>query len=844
MENSSQQDAEEIVAAGELFKQSTSGSKTWALRKFVLAGVYLIYFNRKGERKGQWSIMGCQVKRMTPEEVGTPAAKNAFALVGPKTTHVLCASSDKNRVAWINLISEQIIEFKDILRRFLNTGESIVGNSQVRKKGLFGFSSNMRVLLTNLPRLIVIDQTAEVLNDQMSWDKQCPPTFTRLGENRFKVQLERKEFTFEDADNGAKYWEEVFRRLPVMNYFVPKRRASMVVDFQDREGGDYFTERVRLDSLIDGAEPSGKNRRMTAGAADEAGNNVRFLQDALSNINELVRALEEKISEIDETNAAAEKAGGLDDMSRQLRDDRKQKRSQLLMLKDNVAVLSTNLQTLVTRSTEDGTTNFDVDAIESVISETAAMLVMLSRETEVGNYDPASEPIEPLEIEEPKVALEVELKKIDEFVAKVDEESTAVNKMVASIEFTGDDKDDLIEEMIATFDGIDVSEDIPITPSNFDAGDPIKRPSNWKDIRMKRILIKELVSRLEGIPEKAITDTRKAKVLEEEAIMTEEVVSNGRLLNMESLRNWKSLLQAAVAVTPDNYAEKDKTKRPLAWQAIRFKRVVQREEIARRERGTSEAAILKGRTNKIIREEKLMKREVAAHGQILHFGGLDLENIVVQDLDQSPTYTASKIANRAKGWVLLRLKRVMIVEALERKAGKDEKTINEEQASKIVAEDALMLAESTQYGVALSIDEDFKFVTPKSSVWGEVALRRVMLRAEFLKLTTLRPAQLAAERKLMDNEILRYQQLLYVHLWKGGHNINVAQLKATADNFVPEDPAKRPEGWSDLKERRKYILEKAKKDDGMDEETIESMRPEKTADVSLFTSNPYYIFVI
>jgi hypothetical protein len=171
---------DEIVATGELFKLSSSGSRTWALRKFVLAGIYLIYFNKKGERKGQWDIMHCRVKEMTSAEVGSPAAKYSFAIIGPKMTHILCASNEKNRVAWTNLITEQIEEYSDILRRFLKTGEEVIGNGVVRKKNVFGMSSNIRMIITNYPRILHIDEVAELLQDQMSWDRQNPPSFYKV----------------------------------------------------------------------------------------------------------------------------------------------------------------------------------------------------------------------------------------------------------------------------------------------------------------------------------------------------------------------------------------------------------------------------------------------------------------------------------------------------------------------------------------------------------------------------------------------------------------------------------------------------------------------------------------
>jgi hypothetical protein len=171
---------DEVIATGELFKQSTSGSKTWALRKFVLSGIYLTYYNKDGEQKGQWEIVDCVLKSMTPEEVGTQAAKNAFALIGPKRTHILCASTDKNRIAWTNLIREQIEEYRDLLRRFLKTGEIIVGNSLIKKKNIFGMSTNLRMLLTNYPRILLIDEVGGAVNDQMSWQRDTPPTIAMV----------------------------------------------------------------------------------------------------------------------------------------------------------------------------------------------------------------------------------------------------------------------------------------------------------------------------------------------------------------------------------------------------------------------------------------------------------------------------------------------------------------------------------------------------------------------------------------------------------------------------------------------------------------------------------------
>ena len=171
---------DEIVATGQLYKQGTT-HKNWQLRKFILSGIYLIYFDKSGEKKGQWDITGCTVKKVSPEECNMPSAAYAFALTAPKRYHLMCASSEKNRHAWMTVIDEQIDAYKEDIRRFLRSGENILGNAIVKKKTMFG-SSNVRLLLTNFPRIQIIDPSTLVLKEQLSWVKDEPPSFTRVSE--------------------------------------------------------------------------------------------------------------------------------------------------------------------------------------------------------------------------------------------------------------------------------------------------------------------------------------------------------------------------------------------------------------------------------------------------------------------------------------------------------------------------------------------------------------------------------------------------------------------------------------------------------------------------------------
>lgn len=175
-------DKDEIIATGELYKLggSKGGRRTWTLRKFVLLGIYLIYYTKTGEKKGEWVITGCKVKRVTPEEVNMPAAKHAFAIHGPGRYYVCCASSDKNCIAWMTVIADQIREFSNEIRRYLKTGEIILANAVVGKKSLLGYGTKVRLVITNYPRMLVISTTEDAVKEQIVWTRESPPTFTEV----------------------------------------------------------------------------------------------------------------------------------------------------------------------------------------------------------------------------------------------------------------------------------------------------------------------------------------------------------------------------------------------------------------------------------------------------------------------------------------------------------------------------------------------------------------------------------------------------------------------------------------------------------------------------------------
>jgi len=230
-------DQDEISAVGELWKQSQTGGKLWSLRKFVLTNVYLIYYNQKGEKRGQWDITDCIVRPLTPQEAGSKSAYNAFAVIGARKFFLFNANNQANRAAWISVIEDQIEEFKDPDRRYLRTGEALYGKGDVKKKNMLGMGVASRLLITNYPRLIVVDPIAKVRKMHLSWGRDNPPTFVKLSDSKFKVMTgtneSMKELFFEDPEKGSRYWEDIFRKFPKMEYFVPKRRNTLTINFNE-----------------------------------------------------------------------------------------------------------------------------------------------------------------------------------------------------------------------------------------------------------------------------------------------------------------------------------------------------------------------------------------------------------------------------------------------------------------------------------------------------------------------------------------------------------------------------------------------------------------------------------
>lgn len=173
----------EIVASGELYKQTVSDSKTWVLRYFTLQGVYLSYSTTTldGIKKGQIDITDCKLKIATPEECNNKCARYAFAIITRKKIHYICASSERNRVAWMIIIHEQA-EANRSFRRHLRVGEQVVTSKPVKKREFNEelstvATTNVLLIATNMPRVLVVHPINNNLIEEIKWDAQNPSVF-------------------------------------------------------------------------------------------------------------------------------------------------------------------------------------------------------------------------------------------------------------------------------------------------------------------------------------------------------------------------------------------------------------------------------------------------------------------------------------------------------------------------------------------------------------------------------------------------------------------------------------------------------------------------------------------
>lgn len=184
----------EVIATGDLYMQMNA--KSWLLKKFILSGITLSYLDGLGNKRGKFDCTNCTVKKLSPEDVKFPKAKFAFGLVGQKgLTWLLCAVSEQDRDIWVDMINSQIDEFKDDNRRFLNSHEIIRGWGSVKRGGIFGMST-YRMLLTNYPRIILIDMDSLTVKEEIRWTLENMPLCRKVPLSLIERQIIISSYIF------------------------------------------------------------------------------------------------------------------------------------------------------------------------------------------------------------------------------------------------------------------------------------------------------------------------------------------------------------------------------------------------------------------------------------------------------------------------------------------------------------------------------------------------------------------------------------------------------------------------------------------------------------------------
>lgn len=226
----------------------------------------------------------------------------------------------------------------------------------------------------------------------------------------------------------------------------------------------------------------------------------------MTNIEDLVAALSLRIDELDEEDLKAANAPApRDEMEAEAMivaaAERKEKRTQLEQLRGNVTTLADNLQTLVEKAKKgnDGDDAEDIDEsaydnlllisedmekIESVITETATMLMMLTQ-SEAEEEVIASDDL----IQEDEQGMVVE------DVVRFEDQMSALDAMASSVELLS-----LADELLGgdSFEGIEFTDlkgvDLQISPETFVPEDASARPEYWKEVRNNALFAVEFIA--------------------------------------------------------------------------------------------------------------------------------------------------------------------------------------------------------------------------------------------------------------------------------------------------------------------------------------------------------------
>ena len=191
----------DIVATGTLYKRIQERS-AWTQRKLVVCGQYIYQFTKNDVYKGKFDVIGCSLKIVDSKIFDIPRGHYGFTIenTSVKSSNetgsivvgrsiLFCTPSVGTLFSWLNALSEQIADYMDEYRIFLKRGEIVVANSNawVYKSvddDIVASTSNdenndnegdkLRVLVTNLPRILLLEREGILLLSLLTYSTHYP----------------------------------------------------------------------------------------------------------------------------------------------------------------------------------------------------------------------------------------------------------------------------------------------------------------------------------------------------------------------------------------------------------------------------------------------------------------------------------------------------------------------------------------------------------------------------------------------------------------------------------------------------------------------------------------------
>lgn len=360
-----------------------------------------------------------------------------------------------------------------------------------------------------------------------------------------------------------------------------------------------------------------------------------------------------------------------------------------------------------------------------------------------------------------------------------EEEATMIGEVVANNAVLGFNKD-------VTKAGPKLH--VEVSRINYEPWNLAKRPPNWLNLRLKRVMLREHIERIGGVNEDVTASQRAEKEFEEEIAMMDEVAFTGRVLGVGEVSRIKPTPDTLpmIQLTASTFDPANALARPKEWKDLLKTRVFVKDQFDM-VNGVKEAELAANRAQREADEEEIMITEAQSVNKIcLLVAGTHLM-VKPQPKDAAreswrsvglikfdPTnFDPANPNKRPTGWNSVRRKRVLKKEQLERLRGTKEEEIEAKHDERGLEEEQHMLREVALYGCLVGIG----------------GLKASQVKGKFDSL-----------RNVEDI------------------------LEVTDENFDPSDASKRPKGWATVKLRRVYLKEWKDRKDGVDDNTIFARR--------------------